>query len=85
MAQIQRPDELERISVPSHGELQKKLAGSLAGLPKRQADAFVLSRIEGLDGRQIAEILGCSPETVRVHLHRALKRLSRELGDYLTE
>ncbi len=75
-----RPDGLMRAA-----ELQKKLAGSLARLPKRQADAFVLSRIEGLDARQIAEILGCSPRTVRVHLHRALKRLVRELGDYLIE
>jgi len=75
-----KPDGLMRAA-----ELQKRLAGSLAELPKRQADAFVLSRIEGLDTRQIGEILGCSPETVRVHLHRALKRLMRELGDYLIE
>jgi RNA polymerase sigma-70 factor (ECF subfamily) len=76
----QKPDGLLRAA-----ELQKKLAGCLARLPKRQADTFVLSRIEGLDARQIAEILGCSPRTVRVHLHRAVKRLARELGDYLTE
>jgi len=46
---------------------------------------FVLSRIEGLGAGQIAEILGCSPGSVRVHLHRAMRRLARELGDYLTE
>lgn len=76
----QMPDGVLRTA-----ELQKKLTRSLARLPKRQADAFVLSRIEGLDARQIAEILGCSPRTVRVHLHRALKRLARELGDCLIE
>lgn len=66
-------------------ELQRKLAFCLAKLPKRQADAFVLVRIEGLDAGQAAEILGCSRRTVRVHLHRAVKRLAGELGDYLTE
>jgi len=65
-------------------ELRQMLAQKLAGLPKRQADVFVLSRIEGLRAAEIAEILGCSQNTVRVHLHRAVKRLARELGDYLT-
>ncbi len=64
-------------------ELQQKLAGSLARLPKRQAEVFVLSRMEGLKTEQIAGLLGCSQETVRVHLHRAMKRLALELGDYL--
>jgi len=66
-------------------ELQQMLARHLAKLPKRQADVFVLSRIEGLKHDQIAEILGCSQKTVRVHLHRAVKQLAREFGDYLTE
>ena len=66
-------------------ELQQMLARYLAKLPGRQADVFVLSKIEGLRHNEIAEILGCSEQTVRVHLHRAVKRLARELGDYLTE
>jgi RNA polymerase sigma-70 factor (ECF subfamily) len=64
-------------------ELQQKLAGRLARLPKRQAEVFILSRMEGLKAEQIAGLLGCSQETVRVHLHRAMKRLARELGNYL--
>ena len=66
-------------------ELQQMLARHLARLPKRQSDVFVLSRIEGLKNSKIAEILGCSENTVRVHLHRAVNRLARELSDYLTE
>jgi RNA polymerase sigma-70 factor (ECF subfamily) len=65
-------------------ELQQMLARHLAKLPKRQADVFVLSRIEGLKHNEIAEILGCSQNTVRVHLHRAVKQLAKGLGDYLT-
>ncbi|MHC4745336.1 MAG: RNA polymerase sigma factor [Planctomycetota bacterium] len=64
-------------------ELQQKLIGCLSKLPKRQADVFVLSRIEGLGYDKVAELVGCSKETARVHLHRALKRLTREFREYL--
>ena len=64
-------------------ELQDKLVACLAKLPKRQADVFVLARIEGLEYEKIAELMGCSKETTRVHLHRAVKRLAREFRDYL--
>ena len=65
-------------------ELQQKLAATLARLPQRQADAFVLSRLEGLEAAEIGEIMGCSEQTVRVHLHRAMLRLARELHEYLS-
>ncbi len=65
-------------------ELQQKLAASLARLPRRQADAFVLARLEGLEAAKIGEIMGCSEQTVRVHLHRAMLRLARELHEYLS-
>ena len=64
-------------------ELRKRLNECLTKLPKRQADTFALSRFEGLRAVEIAEIIGCSQETVRVHLHRAMKRLAEELSDYL--
>ena len=65
-------------------ELQQELTKSLARLPKRQADVFVLSRIEGLDHAAIAEILECSRNTVRVSLHRAIKQLTRDMNGYLS-
>lgn len=74
-----RPDDQLRAI-----ELRQKLIACLARLPKRQAEVFVLSRMEGLKAEEIAEFLGCSRETVRVHLHRAIKRLAHELSDYLT-
>jgi RNA polymerase sigma factor (sigma-70 family) len=74
----ERPDGRLRTT-----ELKRQLVKCLGRLPKRQADVFVLSRIEGLKHDKIAEVLSCSQETVRVHLHRATKRLTCELGDYL--
>jgi RNA polymerase sigma factor (sigma-70 family) len=64
-------------------ELQQRVAAALARLPRRQADAFVLCRLEGLEAVEAAGIMGCAPETVRVHLHRALLRLARALQEYL--
>ena len=64
-------------------KLQEKLAAGLARLPKRQSEVFVLSRLEGLSHAEIALMLDCAPETVRVHLHRAMKRLAHLLKDCL--
>jgi RNA polymerase sigma-70 factor (ECF subfamily) len=66
-------------------ELRQKLTAALARLPQRQADAFVLSRLEGLEAAEVGKIMGCSEPTVRVHLHRALLRLARELQEYLSQ
>jgi RNA polymerase sigma factor (sigma-70 family) len=65
-------------------EFQHRLNASLAELPKRQAEVFVLSRIEGLDHSRIAEILGCSHNTVRVSLCRAVKQLARIMKAYVS-
>lgn len=64
-------------------ELQHKLTRALARLPARQAQVFVLARLEGLSHERIAEISGCTRETVRVHLHRAVRKLARQLREYL--
>lgn len=63
-------------------ELRQKLAELIAALPKRQADVFILAKIEGMESIEIARMLGCSVETVRVHLHRATKRLADKLAKY---
>lgn len=64
-------------------ELRQRLAAALARLPQRQADVFVLRRLEGLETAEVAKLLGCSHQTVRVHLHRALRKLSQLLSTYL--
>jgi RNA polymerase sigma-70 factor (ECF subfamily) len=84
-----QPENFTKTSNPDENlrtaELQQKLAGSLAKLPKRQAEVFVLSRIEDLENEKIAGLLGCSQKTVRVHLHRAVKQLAGELSDYFSD
>jgi RNA polymerase sigma-70 factor (ECF subfamily) len=44
---------------------------------------FVLRYLEGLDNREIARLLGTSQGVVAVQLHRARRRLRRELEAHL--
>lgn len=49
----------------------------IVGLPHRQRTVLVLRYYEDLDDATIAEILSCSPVTVRTHAMRALTALRR--------
>ena len=51
----------------------------IAGLPPKQRATIVLRYYEDLDDSAIAEILGCSPVTVRTHAMRALAALRQRL------
>jgi RNA polymerase sigma factor (sigma-70 family) len=48
-------------------------------LPRRQLWAVVLHYVDGAPTNEVAEIIGCSEPTARVHLHRARKRLAMML------
>ena len=56
----------------------------LAGLSPRQRAVLVLRYYDDLPDAAIAEVLGCSPVSVRVTAHKALARLRERmpgLGD----
>src|SRR5690242_9204447 len=61
------PDFAQRVVV------RDDLWARLADLPKTQRAVVVLRFYEDLDDRRIAEIVGCSAATVRVHTSRALR------------
>jgi RNA polymerase sigma-70 factor (sigma-E family) len=63
------PDHASR-----HAE-RDALRAELARLPRYQRVVLVLRYYEDLSDAQIAEILGCSPGTVRGHASRALAKL----------
>jgi RNA polymerase sigma-70 factor (ECF subfamily) len=48
-------------------------------LPPNNRAVIVLSVLEGMKNREIAEILGISLETVKIRLHRGRSRLVKEL------
>jgi RNA polymerase sigma factor (sigma-70 family) len=63
-------------------ELQGLVRAALAKLPDNQALTFALVKLEGLSYRECAEALGCSEDAARVHAHRAMLAVARELRSY---
>ena len=61
-------------------ELQVVVKDCMSGLPKGQADVFVLSVMEELDSEEICETLGISPSNFWVRMHRARLGLAKCVG-----
>jgi RNA polymerase sigma-70 factor, ECF subfamily len=53
---------------------------AVRALPARQAQAIALHYLEDRPVAEIAEILGCAPATVKVHLHRGRRALADALA-----
>lgn len=70
VAPVEDPDEALDAS-----RLRERLEEWIEALPARQREALRLSRFDGLDHGEIAEVMGCSPRTVNNHLVRALKTI----------
>jgi len=61
-------------------ELGERLQAAVLRLPPSQREVLLLSRFVGLSDAEIADMIGGSPGTVRVTLHRALRRVRTLLG-----
>jgi RNA polymerase sigma-70 factor, ECF subfamily len=55
------------------------LRDALAALRPADREVLMLTAWEGLDGAQVAVVLGCSVQAVHTRLHRARARLATEL------
>lgn len=65
-------------------DLAASIERSIAALPERCRQVFVLNRKHHLTYGQIAETLGISIKTVESHMARALVALRRDLADWLS-
>jgi RNA polymerase sigma-70 factor (ECF subfamily) len=59
---------------------RESLAAGFAALPERDREILTLVAWEGLTPREGAKVLGCSAATFSLRLHRARRRLSKELA-----
>jgi RNA polymerase sigma-70 factor, ECF subfamily len=57
-----------------------RVAAALRRLPERQRELLALNAWEGLDYGEIAVVLGCSRNAVRIRLHRARAALAAGLA-----
>ncbi|HKK02048.1 MAG TPA: RNA polymerase sigma factor [Desulfuromonadales bacterium] len=62
-------------------EAGRRLSRALDKLSPRQRAVFVLRHQEELPLKEIAKVLGLEEGTVKVHLHRAVSMLRKELKD----
>lgn len=65
-------------------ELEEKINNSIALLPEKCKQVFLMSRFEGLKYHEIADKLNISIKTVEAQMSKALKVLKENLKDYLT-
>jgi len=63
------------------GEIDARITAALPVLSESQRSVFVLRHYQGLQLNEIAEELGCTVGSVKVHLFRALKKLREQLKD----
>ncbi|HUP47922.1 MAG TPA: RNA polymerase sigma factor [Thermoanaerobaculia bacterium] len=61
--------------------LRRRLRELIAGLPPKQRLIVTLRYQEDLDPSEICRIVGLPVNTVKSHLHRALRALRRQLGE----
>lgn len=61
------------------------VTSALRRLPAQQRAAVVLHYLDDLPVVDVADALGCSPSTARVHLHRARATLAGLLGEELDD
>jgi RNA polymerase sigma-70 factor (ECF subfamily) len=64
-------------------ELAEWLRRSMLRVSPMAAEVFALSCFEGMDNQEIARLLGSTPNSVAVLLHRTRVRLLRELHEHL--
>ncbi|WP_210420826.1 RNA polymerase sigma factor [Chitinophaga sp. XS-30] len=64
-----------------YNDLQTFIQREISNLQPRTREIFELSRQSSLTRREIAEKLGISEETVKSHMHTALKLLKTRLGN----
>lgn len=67
----------------SNEDIEIILDNAINSLPEKCREVFVLSRMEGLKNREIAERLNISAKTVENQMTTAIRKLRVELKDYL--
>lgn len=72
-----KPEESYLPALPAEAE---EFWQEVRALPKRQAQTLALHYLEDRSIAEIAEILDCAENTVKVHLHKGRGRLAERLG-----
>lgn len=72
-------------TVTLSSELRQVMDEAVTSLPESLQTAFVLRDLEGLSTQEAAEVLGISPNNLKVRLHRARLMLREQLANYFND
>lgn len=64
-------------------ELTLQIKEAINALPDSYREAFIMHRFHNMSHKEIAEVLGVSPQTVNYRIQQALKQLRFDLKEYL--
>lgn len=64
-------------------ELEDVVANTIAGLPEKYREVFVLSALQQLSYQQIAEVVERSLSSVKTDIHRARLEVRKRVKDYM--
>lgn len=64
-------------------ELKAKIEEAVTFLPEKQQIVFTLKYKKDMKNREIAEVMGVSVSTVKMHLFRALNKMQKKLSVYM--
>ncbi len=67
----------------SAAEMSRRVAVTLKELSPNQRKVFILRNHEGLSIQEIAEVMKSAEGTIKVHLHRAVMALRRDLAEFV--
>jgi RNA polymerase sigma factor (sigma-70 family) len=67
----------------AEGEMRRQVRQSIARLGPKAAEVVVLKYFEGYQNGEIAEMIGTSKMVVAVMLHRARRRLRKDIAEFL--
>ncbi|SEL73930.1 RNA polymerase sigma factor [Parapedobacter koreensis] len=81
LSYIEQVDHQSADHLVRNNDLQAFIQKEINSLQPRMREVFELSRNTNLSRKEIAEKLGISEETVKSHMHNALKLLKARLGD----
>ena len=64
-------------------ELMENITAAVDSLPSDQRTVVILREMQGLELKEIAEVMKCSENTIRWRLHYARKKLRKKLQSYV--
>lgn len=65
--------------------VRQEIERAISDLPERRRQAFILARFHGLTHREIAEVMGISPQTVSNQMSAALSALRKTLSQLMDD